>query len=217
MHNLCCGKCSKPTYQYVQAKYWASGLSLDINEREDKLRKLSFNSSFCAVTADSKLRWWHERKAHFHCVLLVSALVCHVTVTMIVDIHVKLLWLGLQEEQKQKQNRTKTETATGNGGSTTNPVVGITQIMLSDQHDFRAIFRYLSSYICPLQNPRPAPLKFSKPRPNPFRYLGLCMRVSLLSETRTNFFVTWVTLHWVTASYGQPRFMTKNICAIFYL
>ena len=45
-----------------------------VNKREYELRKLPLNSSFCAVTADS--RWPHDRKAHF-CGAAMSAAVSH--------------------------------------------------------------------------------------------------------------------------------------------
>ena len=53
-----------------EAKYWLSLLSLDFIKRTCKrAMKSTLNSPFCAVTADSKSRWPHGRKACFRGVL----------------------------------------------------------------------------------------------------------------------------------------------------
>ena len=46
----------------IEAKYWVLGYVLTFNNRENELWKLSLNSSFCAVTADSNSRWPHGKK-----------------------------------------------------------------------------------------------------------------------------------------------------------
>ena len=53
----------------INAKNCVSWLSFDVYERENELSKLSLNSSFCAVTADSKSRWAQGRKAYFRGVI----------------------------------------------------------------------------------------------------------------------------------------------------
>ena len=52
-------------FENIEAKYWVSGPSFDVNEREHELSKLTLNSSLCAVTADSKSKWPHGKKAYF--------------------------------------------------------------------------------------------------------------------------------------------------------
>ena len=47
--------------------YSMSSLSIEFLGCENKLSKLHLNSSFSAVTADSKLRWLHsKKKTYFH-------------------------------------------------------------------------------------------------------------------------------------------------------
>ena len=41
------------------------GQVFTVNEREDELLKLPLNLSVCTITADSKSRWPHGRKAYF--------------------------------------------------------------------------------------------------------------------------------------------------------
>ena len=57
----------------IEAKYWVSWVSFDFNKCEYELSKLPLNSSFCAVTADSKLRWPHSEKAFFRGVVVTRS------------------------------------------------------------------------------------------------------------------------------------------------
>ena len=52
-------------FESIEAKYWVSGLSFDVNEREHELSKLTLYSSLFAVTADSKSKWPEGKKRVF--------------------------------------------------------------------------------------------------------------------------------------------------------
>ena len=50
------------SWKYIEAKYWVSCLSFDVWRAWIRAIKTALNSSFCAVTADSKSRWPHGKK-----------------------------------------------------------------------------------------------------------------------------------------------------------
>ena len=62
MDKLCCDKCNELTHRRVSRQSIEfRGYVLTFNKREDKLSKLPLNSSFCAITADSKSRSPHDK------------------------------------------------------------------------------------------------------------------------------------------------------------
>ena len=53
-------------YESIEAKYWVSWLHFDVYQARIRTIKTALNSSFCAVTADSKSRWPHGKNAQFY-------------------------------------------------------------------------------------------------------------------------------------------------------
>ena len=54
------------SWKYIEAKCWVSCLSFDVWRAWIRAIKTALNSSFCAVTADTKSRWRHGKKTYFH-------------------------------------------------------------------------------------------------------------------------------------------------------
>ena len=50
-------------YESIEATYWVSWLSFDVQQAWIRAIQTAFNSSFCAVTVDPKSRWPHGKKA----------------------------------------------------------------------------------------------------------------------------------------------------------
>ena len=57
-------------FESIEAKYWVSWLSFDVQQAWMRAVKTALNSSFCAVTADSKSRWPHWQKTGVNTVWL---------------------------------------------------------------------------------------------------------------------------------------------------